>query len=221
MPDIRSGTLDRVGVVGQVEEPVQISDIVAPIQIAGTCGRAAELIHRGLTVADYVHRLSHDGEVWRLGYRWDALASAATAGLLLVTPQSRELDLSYEIEATGLCTIDLFEQPTVTALGTPLWQQGVFRNKNREIGLGLEAAHTYPDGVGAYIDPTVAGLGRSLVQAFTGGTAWKATTPGEDIGTPWITRNGTPYYLRIYNTTQNAIYVTIRLLCVVCGGRAE
>lgn len=207
----------RVEGSAQVEGSVQVSDIVAPVGLATGCGRTVETVHRGLSVSDYVHRMTHDGQVWRLAYRWDALDAGATAGMLLQTPQEREFDLTWDAEATGLCTIDLFEQPTVTALGIPLWQNGVFRNKNRQIGMGPESAHEYPPGMGAYIDPTIAGWGRYLVQQIMGGAAWKATTPGESAGIPWILLEGMSYYLRITNTTEAAIYVAVRLLCTVCG----
>lgn len=196
-----------------VDGLVQVSDIVTPIQIGDMHGNLAHISHEGLVTSDELHHSAYLGTVYQIGYRWDTLAALATAGILIHTPQSLDLDVWIETNATGLCTIDFREQPTVTALGTPvLAAGGVFANQSRDIG-----DDAFFDGFGAYIDPTVnAGSGKFLVRGVMGGAgAGKKVPPmpGDQGGIPWILRPGIPYYLEIVNTDDtNAIYVAVQIV---------
>ncbi len=188
-------------------------EIGSPVSIGDAEGKVVHISHEGLVTSDTLHHSAYLGTVYQIGYRWDALAALATAGVLIHTPQSFDLDAWIETEASGLCTIDFREQPVVTALGQPILAAGgVFCNQSRDIG-----SDAFFDGLGAYIDPTVtAASGKFLDRDIMGGAgAGKKVppTPGGGGGIPWILRRGIPYYLEIINTNdQNATYVAMRIV---------
>ncbi len=196
----------------EIAGPVEVTSIGSPVRIGDVHGNVAHISHEGLVTSDEVHHSAYLGEVYQIGYRWNALAALATAGLLIHTAQSLDLDAWVESNASGLCTIDFREQPVVTALGQPILAAGgVFCNQSRDMG-----SDDFFDGFGAYIDPTVtASSGKFLARDVMGGAgAGKKVPPmpGDQGGIPWILRRGIPYYLEIVNTDDtNAIYVAVQV----------
>ena len=89
----------------------------------------------GAVVMDVVHHEVHEGEMWHGERTVSGVADAASVDLLLHTGGAVDVHTVFEVLASGLVTVSLYESPVVSGTGTAvtLW------NMNRTI---TESAHS-------------------------------------------------------------------------------
>lgn len=155
--------------------------------------REASPAQRSVTL-DSTHDHLHRGFLFAYGNYTTALAASGTVLLLLQAPDDRQCHLRLAFAAGGNCSVELFEDPTVSANGTALTPY----NRNR---LSANQPATK-----MWLTPTTSALGTLLDQQLVvGGTGGQA--PGGDISwdSELLIGDGRLYLVRLTNVTSQAI----------------
>jgi hypothetical protein len=118
-------------------------------------------------VAEYEHQIN-EGNAYKAGYGVSnfSLVTDDTISLLFTTPDTTTwMHWTLSAAVTGLCKIQVFENPTISAAGTSVTPFN--RNRNSSNTSSMVVTHT----------PTIGANGTPISTKFIGGTGFK-----EDIG---------------------------------------
>lgn len=147
----------------------------------------------------FVHYQIHAGKAFSISHRFSGVAAGATVSLLL-----KPITKAMHINFSGACTVDfgldIYENPTITANGTPL-----------DI-VNLNRYSSNVSGAEAYHSPTIVANGTKLRSPFIpGGSGGNAG--GAEGGAPvkenseFIFKAGNSYLIVATNLDGNASYL--------------
>jgi len=128
----------------------------------------------------------------------NVVASTNSRTLLLTTPNTTtRVYLSFAINTTGVVQYFLYENPTISNVGTDL-TSSYNRDRNSGTVATLDVNHT----------PTVTSVGTALSQGYIGNN--NNNIERSDIRM-WKLKANEEYMIRVTNTTAGSINVTILL----------
>ncbi len=149
-------------------------------------------VNNALTVTDPVHMNTHKGRTYEVQLNGIQVASFASIAMLVRVDPGYSLHCREGHQSGGVSIAGLYEQPTVTAPGTPL---NVI-NRNRRAFAPAARALVYGAPT-TTADGTILAFGPSFL---TGGTAI-GTLSGESEGfNEWVLREGFDYMIRVINS---------------------
>ena len=137
----------------------------------------------GLATITTPHDAVHDGIMFEISYIFASVtAGGGTADILIINGSSKELHITMHVVSGAEAYMYLYENPTVTTVGTSL----PIHDMNR-------TTFNSPVSTTAYHTPTIAAVGTLLSQSLIeGGTAGRAIGGQVRWGTEWILRRCLP-----------------------------
>ncbi len=142
-------------------------------------------------VIDTIHHEVHEGEMWHGERTVTGVSDAASLNYVLHTGGAVDAHVVFEILASGLVTVSLFESPTVASLGTAMSTYNM--NRLMTTTANSQLYHTSvvtSTGSVALVNSRILPGGNSATTRVGGGVRQ---------GTEWILAPGTNYLLRITN----------------------
>lgn len=152
-----------------------------------------------LSTIPVVHHEVHEGETFTVSWYSASVANNGVLAILLQVGNTHSPHMTFIVACGGHCQMELVENPTVTAEGTPL----VISNMHRQGGgaSSCTAHHT----------PTVAGGDVLLNVAEPGGEGPKATGSTTRANTEWILHRNMAYLVRGTNRSGAAQIMSVQL----------
>ena len=148
---------------------------------------------KSLSAISIDHLLAHDEKAFSFSYVASAVADAASAELLLITPATPEVHFIVYVRASGDSSVNLYEGADAVA-GTAITP--VNRKRASALTAVTTASHT----------PTVTTDGTLIYQDVVFASTSVLATGGGDGGfdNEFILKPSTKYLLRITNTSGSA-----------------
>jgi hypothetical protein len=150
-----------------------------------------------LLTIDTIHHEVHEGEMYHAEYSVASVANDASLDLL-VTVGLKEAHSVFEVLASGLVQVYLYEAPTASG-GTPL---AIYNMKRASLNTALSTVtHT----------PTVSSTGSVVLvngRLLPGGNSPQTRVGGGvRTGTEWLLAPSTKYLIRITNKSGAAVII--------------
>lgn len=169
---------------------------VVAAKIIGDSGNVAEVdgAAGGLVVQGMVHRMIHLGVLYEIGYVNEAVADNGVIELLITTAAAQPAHMRFIAAAGGDARVALFENPTVSNVGTGLSE--INRNRNSSNTAVTAVTHT----------PTTSADGTQLMDhLLPGGSGFFATGgSAESSFEEFILKADEQYLFRVTNIAGSA-----------------
>lgn len=122
-------------------------------------------------IIDYSHHETHDGNHYKGGFSDTSMATGDTVAIVFTTPDTTVwAHWSLTAQCTGALVVQVFENPTLAAVGTGVTEWN--RDRNSENVALVAITHT----------PTITSAGTKMVEKWIGGTGFKEDISGSHTG---------------------------------------